>query len=385
MNNFFFSNPTKVVFGKGTISKLSELVSKSARVLLLFGNGSIRENGIYDAVFRALGDRYILPYGGIRSNPTHEQCLEVVRELPGNRISFVLGVGGGSVIDAAKYVAVAARLPEPRSAWDIIEKKLPIADALPIGVVPTIQASGSEMNCYAVISNSLKRQKRSLKSEEVFPQFAILDPEVTKSLTRTQIVHGIVDSYSHVIEQYLTTDELSPLQDRFSEAILSTLLEIGPSLANGAFDYNERASFMWATTCALNGFIACGVAQDWSSHWIGHELTAEFGIAHADSIAIVMPGVMEYMKREKRSKLVKYARRVFGSVGLDEDNLVKEAIALTERFFLDMRQPVRLGDFGLGEAAIDTVSKKVGSYEFKIGEKRNIGEADVRKILLLRT
>lgn len=377
MDNFVFYNPTKIIFGKGVISQLSELAPEGAKILLLFGSGSIKQNGIYDQVVSAIEGRMFVEYGGILPNPTNEQCVSVLKKIKENSISFILAVGGGSVIDAAKYVAAASHSTFPECPWAIIDKKVPVVEALPIGVVLTIPASGSEMNCNAIISNLEKKEKRSLKSEKIFPVFAILDPEVTRSLSSRQIANGIVDAYSHLIEQYLTFPTSSPIQDRFSESILSTLIELGPLLLGNSYNYVPRANFMWATTCALNGFISCGVPQDWSAHLIGHELTAEYGISHAESIGIVLPGVMNYMKQEKREKLIQYGKRVFGLSEMNGSEIVQKAIEKTEEFFISLGQPVHLSDFGLGKEVASVISKKVGKYPFKIGEKRNIIDEDL--------
>ncbi len=384
MNSFIFHNPTKIIFGEGTISKLSELVPSHARILLLFGQGSIYKNGIYNQVVKALGKRVIFEQGGIQSNPSHEQCMNVVKRIAGKNITFILAVGGGSVIDAAKYISVASQLLSPELAWDIIERKTPVNSALPIGVVLTLPASGSEMNANAVISNNEKKVKRSLKSHLIFPLFAILDPKVTQTLLAEQIANGIVDAYSHVIEQYLTFQSNSLIQDRFSEGILLTLYELGSHLVNNSYDFDMRANLMWATTCALNGYISCGVPQDWSSHMISHELTANFDISHADAIGIVLPGVMNYMKKEKADKIIQYGKRVFGLSKMSDERLIQKSIELTENFFISLGQHVRLSDFGLGKKEAIVIATKIGQYPVKLGERRNIGKKEVKAILLQR-
>ncbi len=384
MNNFVFYNPTRIVFGKGAISQLSGLVPQGARVLLLYGQESIHKNGVYDQVISAVGDKILVEQGGILPNPTHEQCARINEKIKDSDINFILAVGGGSVIDAAKYIAVASQLAPFESGWEVIEKKVPIMKALPVGVVLTKPASGSEMNGNAVILNLERKVKRSLKSEKVLPLFAILDPEVTKTLSPRQIANGIIDAYSHVIEQYLTFPSNSPLQDRFSESILSTLLELGLPLVKNPYDFDLRANLMWAATCALNGFISCGVPQDWSSHMIGHELTAQYGLTHAESIGIVLPGVMNYMKQEKKEKLIQYGKRVFGFSNMNDEEIAQKAIDKTQEFFASLGQPLRLSDFGLGKEVADVISKKIGSYPVKIGERKNIGANEVKEILLMR-
>lgn len=384
MNNFVFYNPTRIVFGRGTIVKLSELVPAGAKVFMLSGRGSIDANRVREQVMSAIGDKIVAAYEGIQPNPSHEQCMKIIHDIRKSGANFLLAAGGGSVIDAAKYLAVAAVLDSPELAWDMVENKTPVSRALPVGVVLTKPASGSEMNGNAVISHEGKKEKRSLKSEKLFPLFTVLDPETTRTLSPTQLAHGVVDAYSHVLEQYLTFPVNAPLQDGFAESILLALLELGPFLVKESYEYEARATMMWAATCALNGFIACGVPQDWSSHFIAHELGAEYGMVHADAIAAVLPGVLFHMRREKEEKLVRYGRRVFGVSGIQDDEIAEKAIEKTEEFFLSLGQKVRLSDFGVGLEAVEVIAKKIGGYAQKIGEKKNIGEKEVREILSIR-
>jgi NADP-dependent alcohol dehydrogenase len=384
MNSFVFYNPTRVICGKGAMARLSEHVPATAKVLLLFGSGSIKRNGVYEKVATGVGNRIVLEEGGIQPNPSHEQCDPIRHKAREAGIDFILAVGGGSVIDAAKYIAVAAKLPPDASAWDLIEKRINIDEALQLGVVLTLPASGSEANGNAVISNREKRTKRSLKSEKIYPRFAILDPEATHGLSSRQMAAGLVDAYSHVIEQYLTYPSNSPLQDRFSEGILTTLIALGPELIGGSCNSESMATFMWAATCASNGFASCGAPQDWSSHLIGHEITAEYGVSHADSIGIVLPGVMAFMESQKRAKLAQYGRRVFGLNGEDDESVSRQAVKKTEEFIASMGHPVRLSGVGLGAEAADRISAKIGKYPVKIGEHKNIGREEVRKILMSR-
>ncbi|MFA6243589.1 MAG: iron-containing alcohol dehydrogenase [Candidatus Hydrogenedentales bacterium] len=384
MNSFTFYNPTRVILGDGALAQLQNLIPLQTKTLLLFGSGSIKSNGIYDRVIAAVGDRIVLEVGGILPNPTCEQCDAIRQQMEDRAIELVLAVGGGSVIDAAKYIAVAAKLPVSASAWDLIENKRSITEALPVGVVLTLPASGSEMNGNAVISNLGKKSKRTLKGDRLYPLFAVLDPEVTKGLSQRQIANGIVDAFSHIIEQYLTFPSSCPVQDRFSEGLLATLIELGPLLVTGPYCSDRMASFMWAATCASNGFASIGAPSDWSTHMIAHELTVEYGLSHAESIGVVLPGVIEYMERDKRDKLVQYGRRVFALAGADNEEISWQAVKRTEAFFASLGQPLRLSDFGLGLDAVECISRKIGMYPVKLGERKNIGEEQVRELLLSR-
>ena len=346
--------------------------------------GSIKKNGIYEQIVSSIGEKIVFEYGGILPNPTYEICLSLVQSIDIKKINFILAVGGGSVIDAAKYISVLSCLKDYDSAWEIVDKRLPVENALPLAVVLTCPGSGSEMNSNAVISNVEKTKKITLKSDKIYPMFSILDPEVINSLSSRQIANGIVDAYSHVLEQYLTSGRSAPLQDRFAESILITLLEIGFELVRDPHNYELQACFMWASTSALNGFLACGGSQDWATHIIGHELTMEYKIPHAETISILLPGVMTFLKDQKKNKLIQYGRRVFSIEESEDELIVKKTIAATEKFFISLGQKVRLSDYGIGEKEINKISNKIGSYPRKIGENKDIGEKEVNKILLLR-
>ena len=290
MNNFEFGNPVKVVFGKGSIARLSDLIPTGSKVMMIYGGGSIKQNGVYEQVINALDSVDLIEFGGIEANPHYETCMQAVEVVKSQGIDFLLAVGGGSVIDATKFIAAATFFPgEP---WDILSKGGKIEKALPLGTVLTLAATGSEMNERAVISRVTTCEKLNFASPYVFPQFSILDPEVTYSLPARQVANGVVDSFIHVVEQYLTYPVNAKVQDAFSEGLMRVIYEEGVKVLDNPTDYDIRANLMWAATNALNVWIGQGVPQDWASHRMGYALTAQFGLDHAQTLAVRLPGVM---------------------------------------------------------------------------------------------
>ncbi len=378
MQNFSFKNPTEIVFGKKTIGELASRVPTDVPILLLYGGGSIKRNGVYDQVRSALGSRTVCEFGGIEPNPLYETAMQAVELVRRENVGFVLTVGGGSVLDAGKFIAAAAPFQGP-DPWLILGHRAPVERALPLGAVLTLPATGSESNGNAVISRRSTQEKLHFGSPLVYPVFSILDPETTYSLPAKQVRNGIVDAFVHVLEQYATFPAGAPLQDRMAEAILGTLVEIGRRSIDHPDDYAARASLMWSATMALNGLIGCGVPQDWTTHMIGHELTAFFGVDHAESLAVVLPGLWAVSRAEKREKLEQYAERVFGSRG------VEGAIASTDAFFLSLDMPVRLGDYGIQvEDAVTKLSTRFRARRARLGEHQSIGPDQVAEILRLR-
>ena len=290
MENFVYHNPVKIVFGKGSIAQLGSLVPATARVLITYGGGSIKRNGVYDQVCRALGSHRVCEFSGIEPNPRYETCMRAVTLARAEKTDFLLAVGGGSVLDGTKFIAAAIPYASG-DPWKIVSQGRPTAVATPLGCVLTLPATGSEMNGFAVISRDSTQEKLAFASPYIYPQFSIMDPETTYSLPPRQVANGIVDAFVHVAEQYLTSGPPAPLQDRQAEAILATLIEQAPKVLSQPQDYDTRANLMWCATQALNGLIGCGMTQDWSTHMIGHELTALYGIDHAQSLAIVLPAV----------------------------------------------------------------------------------------------
>jgi len=380
MNNFEYYNPVRIVFGKGSIPKVADLIMPGEKILLTYGGGSIKRNGVYDQVRAALKGRGVWEFGGIEPNPRYETCMRAVDVVRKEGIDFLLAVGGGSVLDGTKFIAAAVHY-EGDDPWDILRKDAPIRKALPLGAVLTLPATGSEMNSFSGISRESTREKLAFGHPAVFPRFSILDPEVTYSLPKKQLRNGIVDTFVHVMEQYATYDVNSPLQDRQAEGIVRTLIELAERILADPPDYEVRANFMWCATQALNGIIGCGVVQDWSTHMIGHELTAFFGLAHAESLAVVLPGVWRHEKDRKQVKLAQLARRVWQVEGAEAASLAEAAIERTVAFFHAIEMPTRLGDYGVREKDIEKVVARLAERKAKLGEHQMITPAAVREIL----
>ncbi|GAA0857680.1 iron-containing alcohol dehydrogenase [Aliiglaciecola litoralis] len=378
MQNFVYHNPTKVAFGKGSISKLSNLLPK-AKILLLYGGGSIKKNGIYQQVCEQLEGHQWCEFSGVEANPEYTTLMQAVSLCKQENIEFILAVGGGSVIDGAKFVAAAVNYAgEP---WDILAKGEPVMSAIPLGCVLTLPATGTETNTASVVTRSELGQKLSFLCDHVRPQFAVLDPEATYSLPQRQLANGVVDAFVHVMEQYLTYPVGATVQDRFAEAILTNLLEVGPKVL-ASQDYETRANLMWNATQALSGLIGAGVPQDWSTHMIGHELTALHNLDHAVTLAIILPSVMQYQRQHKREKLLQYAQRVWGLSLYDEEGAIDLAIEKTAQFFRDMGIKTSLSDYGIEPSVADEVAARLQKNGFtQLGEKQNISPEDARKIV----
>lgn len=380
MLNFTFQNPTRIVFGEGQIKELKQLVPAGARVLLTYGGGSIKQNGVYDQVKTALKDVTVFEFGGIEPNPSYETLSKAVALVRAEQIDFLLAVGGGSVVDGTKYIAAAARYEG--DGWDILSKPVKLKAAVALGCVLTLPATGSESNGFAVITKQATQQKLSFGSPLVYPQFAVLDPTVTYSLPAKQLANGVVDAYIHVMEQYLTYPVGAAVQDRFAEGLLLTLLEFGPKAIAAPQDYNIRANLMWTATMALNGLIGVGVPQDWSTHMIGHQLTALYGLDHAQTLAIVLPAVMLQQREQKREKLLQYGRRVFNLQHQDEERLIDETISHTRAFFEQMGVPTRLADYSINADAKTAVVAKLTELKAeRLGEHGDITPEVVSQIL----
>lgn len=376
MENFEFYNPTKIVFGQGEIAKLSELVTAS-KVLLLYGEGSIKSNGVYDQVMSALQGKKVFEVSGVKPNPTYEKAMEAIHLIRKEGIEFILAVGGGSVIDSAKFIALG--VPFPNDPWEILtNRELTFTKATSFGAVLTLPATGSEMNCYFVISRG--DDKLAAGSPVVYPKFSILDPKVTMTLSQKQVGNGVVDAFIHVTEQYLTFKTNAPLQERMAESILTTLIEEGPKTYNTK-DYETRANHMWCATMALNGMVGVGVPQDWATHMIGHELTALYGIDHARTLAIVLPSLLWVMRKEKMDKIKQYAQRVWNITVQNEED-VKKVIQKTEDFFHSVGVPTKLRDYQMGEEVIEKVISRFTSRGIeKLGENGIITLNHVKEIL----
>lgn len=381
MQNFNFKSPTQIVFGQGTIAKLSGLISQDEKILLTYGGGSIFKNTVYDQVKTALGDRNVVEFGGIEVNPTYETLMKAVEVGRREQVTFLLAVGGGSVLDGTKFIAAA--IPFEGEPWDLLAKNAPVISAVPLASVMTLPATGSEMNSGAVISRQTTREKLSFGDWKLAPQFSILDPETTYSLPKKQVRNGIADSYIHVMEQYLTYPVSTPLQDRQAEAILKTLVEEADAILADPADYDARATYTWCATQALNGNLSCGVVTDWATHVIGHEITAFYGLAHAETLVLVYPSMMRYRKEQKWEKILQYGQRVFGLSGIPEHDLVEQAIQATETFFKRIGMPTHFSDYGIdAQEAAQKISDRFIERGTKMGEQPHIYPEDVVQILL---
>lgn len=380
MFNFHYHNPTRILFGEGQITNLTPLLPKGSKIMLAYGGGSIKQNGVYDQVRAALAGFDVVEFAGIEANPAYETCLKAVAVVREENVGFILAVGGGSVIDGCKFIAAAACYDG--DGWDILTRKAKVTSALPLACVLTLPATGSESNSGSVITNYTTQQKLSFMSPHVYPRFAVLDPTVTYSLPPRQIANGTVDAFVHILEQYLTYPVDAAVQDRFAEGLLLTLLEYGPKSLAEPRNYNNRANLMWAATMALNGLIGVGVPQDWATHMIGHELTALYGLDHAQTLAIVLPALLQQQRQQKRDKLIQYGQRVFGLHHVDEERLIDETINHTRLFFEQMGVPTRMADYGIASDAVDKlVSHLQQNHVVKIGEHGDITPDVVRAIL----
>ena len=383
MKNFTFYNPTRIHFGKGQIAKLTTELPADARILMTYGGGSIMKNGVYEQVMKAVGNRHLVEFGGIEPNPRYETLMKAVEVIREQKLDYLLAVGGGSVVDGTKFIAAA--VDYQGDPWDFCTRGVQSKSALPIGVVLTLAATGSEMNAGGVITREEFKSKRAFGNPLVFPRFSVLDPETTFSLPPRQVANGIVDAFVHTTEQYLTFPSEAPLQDRQAEGILATLIEEGPKAMEQNPDYDNRATLMWSATQALNGLIGMGVPHDWATHMIGHELTALHGLDHAVTLAIVWPGVMRVMKEEKRSKLLQFAERVWGIAEGSEDERIEKGIALTDDFFRSLEMKTRLSEHQIGSASSDLiVSRLENSGMKKLGERGTITPEKVKEILTER-
>lgn len=383
MNNFELYNPVNYIFGKGQIEKLPQLVPQNTKILLAYGGGSIFKNGVYEQVKTALAGFEIVEFGGIEPNPRFETLLKAVAIIREQDIGFILAVGGGSVIDGVKFISAAVNYtgnPE-----EILRQRILFKDpsqVIPFGTVLTLPATGSEMNSGAVVTIEATQEKLVLGGTALHPQFSIVDPTVINSLPKRQLQNGVVDAFTHVMEQYLTFPHDALLQDRFAESILQTLIEIGPSVVENPSDYKLASNFVWCCTMALNGLIQKGVPSDWATHMIGHELTALYEIDHARTLAIIGPNLYRVMFDSKKEKLSQYGKRVWNLSGSD-DAIAHEAIVKTVQFFHTMGMKTRISENTSHPE--NTATEIVRRFEERgwlaMGERQNITPEKVREIV----
>jgi NADP-dependent alcohol dehydrogenase len=368
MKNFTFQNKTKLIFGRGTIARLAQEIPTSARLMVTFGGGSVRRNGVYDQVVAALTGHNYIEFWGIEPNPKVETLREAVALGKEHNIDYILAVGGGSVADGSKLVSASIR--NAADPWELVLNANKMGEMIPIATVMTLPATGSEMNSNAVISNLATEEKYGIVVQN--PVFSILDPETTFSLPKEQIAYGICDTFVHVMEQYMTTAGQSPLMDRWAEGILNTLIEVAPKIAKDQTDYNVMADYMLSATMALNGFIAMGVTQDWATHQIGHEITALNGISHGQTLAIVLPAMMRVLKKQKMSKILQYGERVWGIYDGSDDDRAELAIVKTEEFFRSLGLATRLCELNVGEDTIREIERRFTERGEAWGEAGNV-------------
>jgi NADP-dependent alcohol dehydrogenase len=383
MLNFELYNPTNLVFGKGQIEKLATLIPAKAKILLAYGGGSIFKNGIHEQVRKSLEGFEVIEFGGIEANPHFETLMKAVDVIREKKIDFILAVGGGSIIDGVKFMSAAA--PFEGNAIDILQKRILFKDVskvVPFGTVLTLPATGSEMNSGAVVTIESTQEKLDFGGSALFPKFSICDPTVIASLPKRQLQNGVVDAYTHVLEQYLTYPHDGYLQDRIAESILQTLIQVGPEVVENPTDYALASNFMWSCTMALNGLIQKGVPSDWATHMIGHELTALYGIDHARSLAIIGPNLYRVMFETKKGKLAQYGIRLFNLTGT-EDEIANEAINKTVEFFHTMGMQTKLSD--CTKDYTKTADFIVNRFEKRgwkaLGEKQNITLEKVKSIV----
>ncbi|KIX20621.1 aldehyde reductase [Flavobacterium sp. 316] len=384
MLNFELYNPVNYVFGKGQIEKLNDLVPNNAKILIAYGGGSIFKNGIYDQVKTALPNHDIIEFGGIEPNPRFETLMKAVEIIRAEKIDFILAVGGGSVIDGVKFISAAVNYEG--DTVDILRKRILFKDVskvIPFGTVLTLPATGSEMNSGAVVTIDATQEKLTLGGSALFPVFSIVDPTVIISLPKRQLQNGVVDAFTHVMEQYLTYTHDAFLQDRIAESILQTLIEIGPDVVENPSDYKLASNFVWSATMALNGLIQKGVPSDWATHMIGHELTALYEIDHARTLAIIGPNLYKVMFETKKEKLAQYGKRVWNISEGSTEEIAEKAIEKTISFFHTMGMKTKLSENTENyQKTADFIVNRFEERGWKaMGEKQNITLEKVRAIV----
>jgi len=364
MYNFDFYNPTRIFFGKDRLDNIDKFVPDSAKVLITFGGGSAKKSGLIDKVKANLGNRKVFEFGGIEPNPHYETLMKAVEIVRSESIDFIMAVGGGSVIDGTKFISLASHYKD--DATDLLKYGFAqitsdvVKKVVPFGTVLTLPATGSEMNSGAVISYG--HGKFPVMSGLAFPKFSILDPTVTFTLPKIQIANGIVDTFVHTTEQYITFPVDARIQDRLAEGILQTLIEIGTTTVNELENYDARANLVWSATMALNGIVGAGVPQDWATHMIGHELTALFGIDHGQTLAIIYPAVLDVQRKQKGAKILQYAERVWNITNGSDEEKIDLAIGKTRDFFESLGIKTRLSEYDVTTDQIAVIVEQLNTH-----------------------
>ena len=382
MKNFQLKNPTKIIFGKGQIAQLNKEIPENSKVLILYGGGSIKKNGVYNQVTEALKDYDVVEFGGIPANPEYEILLQALDVIKTEGITYLLAVGGGSVIDGTKFLASAA-LYEGDEPWNILSKRIRTEVGFPFGTVLTLPATGSEMNSGAVVTRKETGEKLGMGGPGLFPQFSIMDPEVVKTIPERQIANGLADSFTHVMEQYMTYNTEAWLQDRFAESIMETIIEVAPKIMKDTSDYDAASNFMWCCTMALNGLIQKGVASDWAIHMMGHELTALYGIDHARTLAIIAEPHYKHFFKDKQARLAQFGTRVWKITGKSESETAQLAIEKMTAFFHSLGINTKLSEYT--ENYQGTAQKIAQTFEdrgwVKMGENQKVTPEAVVQIV----
>ena len=380
MNNFVFQNTTKLIFGKGQIARLAKELPRDKKILVTFGGGSVKRNGVYDQVKAALEGFDHLEFWGIEPNPKVETLRKAVEICKREGVGFLLAVGGGSTLDGTKLIAAAAMIEA--DAWDLVRNPKLYEGTLPFASVMTLPATGSEMNRGAVISNLATGEKYSFYN--TYPTFSVLDPEATYSLPAFQVACGLADTFVHVMEQYLTVAGCSPLMDRWAEGVVQTIVEVAPKALADQKEYDAMATFMLSATMGLNGFVAMGVPQDWATHMIGHEITALTGTTHGQTLVMVLPGVMNVVREQKGAKIVQFGERVWGICEGSVEERIDRTIAATEEFFRSLGLATRLSELSIGEDVVEEIVRRFKERGTLLGENSNIDYRLVEQILRQR-
>ncbi|EHL87546.1 iron-containing alcohol dehydrogenase [Coprobacter fastidiosus] len=379
MNNFDFHNPTRLIFGKGTIAKLGTEIPSDKRIMVCFGGGSAKKNGVYEQVKNALSNHFNIEFWGIEPNPDYDTVMKAVTLARDNKINYLVAVGGGSVIDGTKFIAHAI----PYTGEDALELAIhpeKITKTTPLATVLTLPATGSEMNYRGVLSRRRTQEKVSFITPKSSPQFSILDPEVTYTLPKKQLSNGIVDAFMHIMEQYMTTTGNGILMDRWAEGVLLSLIEIGPKVLENQKDYDTMANFMLCASMALNDFVSMGVPQDWATHRIGYELTVLYGLDHAETLAVVYPSLLRVLKKQKTEKLAQYAERVWNITTGSKEEKADKAIEKTEEFFRQMGLRTRMSEYGIPAEAVDIIYNRLKAHNIAYGENKNVTAEVAREI-----
>lgn len=380
MNNFVFQNPTKLIFGKGEISRLGKELPEGKKIMITFGGGSVRSNGVYDQVKAAVEGKDVIEFWGIEPNPKVETLRKAVEICKAEGVEFLLAVGGGSTLDGTKLIAAASVIEE--DAWELVRNPKLYGGTLPFASVMTLPATGSEMNRGAVISNLATGEKYSFYN--TYPVFSILDPEATFSLPPFQVACGLADTFVHVMEQYLTITGCSPLMDRWAEGVVQTIVEVAPKVRENQHDYDSMATFMLSATMGLNGFVAMGVPQDWATHMIGHEITALTGTTHGQTLVVVLPGVMNALREQKGAKILQFGERVWGITKGTTDERIDRTIASVEQFCRSLGLATRLSELSIGEDVVEEIVRRFRERGTLLGEAKNIDYKMVEVILRQR-